>query len=293
VGHSIHIDAVIPVGADASLLSGCLDCLEAQSRPADGVIVVDDSPGGGLELGGTAQVLRSGARGPYAARNVGWRASGADIVLFLDIRSRPRPDWLLRFGEAFEEPGVALVTSDVRVQGGPSLAERVAERHGFFQRERYEREDAFRPYAPTCNLGVRRDALVAVDGFKELRSTADMDICWRILDDPAKRFKMIPEVLMEWVPRDRVRDYLEQCYRYGKAHHGIRRDWAASGIAQRDALGYPTILRRLARRTARAGWAGVVRRDSDEVVESVRSIGRYAFELGYRRAAGAARRGSD
>jgi hypothetical protein len=187
---------------------------------------------------------------------------------------------------------VALVTSDVRVQGGPSLAERVAERHGFFQRERYEREDAFRPYAPTCNLGVRRDALVAVGGFKELRSTADMDICWRILDDPAQRFKMIPEVLMEWVPRDRVRDYLEQCYRYGKAHHGIYRDWAAGGAPQRAALGYPTILRRLARRTARAGWAGVMR-DSEEVVESVRYIGRYAFELGFRRAAGAARNASD
>jgi cellulose synthase/poly-beta-1,6-N-acetylglucosamine synthase-like glycosyltransferase len=283
---------VIPVGADASLLSGCLECLEAQSRPVDTVIVVDDSPAGELELDGAAQVLRSGARGPYAARNVGWRASEADVVLFLDVRSRPRPDWVLRLGEALEEPGVALVTSDVRVRGGSSLAERVGERHGFFQRERYEREDVFRPYAPTCNLGVRRNALVDVDGFKELRSTADMDLCWRILDDPGKRFRMLPEVLMEWVPRDRLRGYLEQCYRYGKAHHEIRRDWAASGIPERAALGYPTILRRLARRTARAGRAGLVR-DSEQVIESVRSIGRYAFELGYRRAAGAARRRPD
>jgi cellulose synthase/poly-beta-1,6-N-acetylglucosamine synthase-like glycosyltransferase len=281
----LTIDAVIPVGADASLLRGCLDCLDAQSRPVDRLIVVDDSPAGALELDGTAQVLRSGARGPYAARNVGWRASEADIVLFLDVRSRPLPDWVLRVSEAFEEGGVALVTSDVRVRSGPSLAERVGARHGFFQRERYEREDVFRPYAPTCNLGVRRGALVEVGGFRELRSTADMDLCWRILDDPAKRFTLIPEVLMEWVPRDRVRDYLEQCYRYGKAHHAIRREWAGSGIPERAALGYPTILRRIARRTARAGWAGV-RRDSDQAAESVRSIGRYAFELGYRRAAG-------
>jgi len=288
----MHIDAVIPVGADASLLSGCLDCLEAQSRPTDGVIVVDDSPAGGLEPGGAVQVLRSGARGPYAARNVGWRASEADVVLFLDIRSRPRPDWVLRLAEAFEEPGIALVTSDVRVRGGPSLAERVAERHGFFQRERYEREDAFRPYAPTCNLGVRHEALVEVGGFRELRSTADMDLCWRILDNPARGFKMISEVLMEWVPRDRLRDYLEQCYRYGKAHHEIRTAWAAGGVPQRAGLGYPTILRRIVRRTVEAGWAGV-RRDSDEVIDSVRTIGRLAFELGYRRAAGAARGAPD
>jgi hypothetical protein len=122
-----------------------------------------------------------------------------------------------------------------------------------------------------------------VDGFKELRSTGDMDLCWRVLDDPAKRFKMIPDVLMEWVPRDRVRDYLEQCYRYGKAHRRIHADWAANGIPQRASLGYPTILRRLVRRAAEAGWAGVVRRDSEDAVEGVRSIGRYAFELGYRR----------
>lgn len=281
-----RIDAVIPVGPDTSLLSGCLDCLGAQSRPVDSLIVVDDSPAGALELGADADVLRSGGRGPYAARNVGWRASGADVVLFLDVRSRPRPDWAQRFEEAFREPGVALVTSDVRVRSGPTLAERVGERHGFFQRERYEREDVFRPYAPTCNLGARRDALIAVDGFRELRSTADMDLCWRILDDPANRFTMIKDVLMEWVPRDRVRDYLEQCYRYGKAHHAIRSEWAGSGIPERAALGYPTILRRIARRTARAGWAGV-RRDPEQAVESVRSIGRYAFEFGYRRAAGA------
>ena len=278
-----RIDAVIPVGADSSLLKGCLDCLEGQSRRPDTVIVVDDSPAGGLELGAGADVLRSGARGPYAARNVGWRASHADIVLFLDVRSRPQPDWALRLGEAFEEPCVALVTSDVRVRGGPSLAERVGERHRFFQRERYEREDMFRPYAPTCNLGVRRDALEDVNGFRELRSTGDMDLCWRILDDPAKRFTMIPEALMEWVPRDRLRDYLEQCYRYGKAHHGIYSDWADRGAPGRPSLGYPTILRRIVRRTAEAGWAGVVRRDSEKVVDSMRSVGRYAFELGYRR----------
>ena len=278
-----HIDAVIPVGADSSLLSGCLECLEGQSRRPDTVIVVDDSPAGELELDAGANVLRSGARGPYAARNVGWRSSEADIVLFLDVRSRPRPHWALRFSEAFEEPGVALVTSDVRVRGGPSLAERVGERHGFFGRERYEREDMFRPYAPTCNLGVRRDALVGAGGFRELRSTADMDLCWRILDDPANRFQMIPEALMEWVPRDRVRDYLEQCYRYGRAHHGIYSDWADRGAPGRPALGYPTILRRIVRRTAEAGWAGVVRRDSEKLVDSVRSVGRYAFELGYRR----------
>jgi cellulose synthase/poly-beta-1,6-N-acetylglucosamine synthase-like glycosyltransferase len=283
-----RIDAVIPVGADRSLLSGCLECLAAQSRSADTVIVVDDSPAGGLELGDAFNVLRSGARGPYAARNLGWRAGDADIVLFLDVRSRPRPDWILRFGEAFDEPAVALVTSDVRVRSGPSLAERVAQRHGFFQRDRYEREDAFRPYAPTCNLGVRRTALEDVNGFREIRSTADMDLCWRILDDPARRFEMLPEVLMEWVPRARVRDYLEQCYRYGKAHHDIRAEWADSGIPSREPLGYPTILRRIARRTAEAGWAGLVRRDSEGAVDNVRSIGRYAFELGYRRADGAA-----
>ena len=232
-GGELRVDAVLPVGKNRRFSMAASDCLATQTAAVDEVIVVDDSPQGDVEQRPGVRMLRSGGRGPYAARNVGWRASEADIVLFLDLRSRPRPDWARRLVEAFEEPAVALASSDVLVTGGPSLGARVGKRHRFFRRERYTRDGLFRPYAPTCNLGVRRDALVAADGFREVRSSADMDLCWRILADPRKRLVSLPEVLMEWVARDRLRDYFEQCYRYGKAHQPLYAEWARARRARK------------------------------------------------------------
>ncbi|MCU4183095.1 HAD-IIIA family hydrolase [Acidiferrimicrobium sp. IK] len=73
--------------------------------PAPPVVVVDDRPAGQrgrLQVGpagagvaaGRLQVLRSGGRGPAAARNVGWRYATTPWVAFLDDDVLPTPGWL-------------------------------------------------------------------------------------------------------------------------------------------------------------------------------------------------------
>ncbi|GII94494.1 glycosyltransferase family 2 protein [Sinosporangium siamense] len=60
------------------------------------VFVVDDRPDGTAEplpVPEWAKVLRSGGRGPAAARNVGWRAAGTPWVVFLDDDVVPSPEW--------------------------------------------------------------------------------------------------------------------------------------------------------------------------------------------------------
>ncbi|MFC6557434.1 glycosyltransferase family 2 protein, partial [Nonomuraea cavernae] len=54
--------------------------------PDVAVIVVDDRPAGGaaLPLPARVRVVRSGGRGPAAARNAGWRAARTPWVVFLD-----------------------------------------------------------------------------------------------------------------------------------------------------------------------------------------------------------------
>ncbi len=286
----LKVDAVIPAGAESPLLEACLGCLAAQTVPLDQVIVVDDSPDGSVRRRAGVRLLHSRGRGPYAARNVGWRASDADVVLFLDVRSRPRPEWARRLTDAFEDPSVALASSDVRVTGNSSLGARVGRRHRFFRRERYTRDGLFRPYAPTCNLGVRREALVEAGGFREVRSSADMDLCWRILADPAKRLESATEALMEWVPRDRLRDYFEQCYRYGNAHQPLYAEWVEAGAPEKQPFGYLALSRTGVRLAGRMARAGLVRRDGSEVIDCLREGGRLVYELGYRRAAGSTTR---
>ncbi|WP_182885812.1 glycosyltransferase family 2 protein [Microbispora sp. H10885] len=60
------------------------------------VIVVDDRPGEDAEalpVPAGVRVLRSGGRGPAAARNVGWRAATTPWVAFLDDDVVPGPGW--------------------------------------------------------------------------------------------------------------------------------------------------------------------------------------------------------
>ena len=245
------------------------------------MIVVDDTDDGAIAAPDGVRVMRTGGRGPYAARNVGWRAADADVVLFCDVRSRPHPDWARRTAGLFADPGVAVAGSEVVIRGGSSLAARVGERHQFFALRKYLDDPVFRPYFPTCNLAVRRTDLEAVGGFDEIRSGADATLCWRILDRPGRRLAAVREVLMEWVARDRMRDYLEQNYRYGKSHHALRTSWRAQGAPQRDPVSHLMLARRASGATVRT-IAATLRRQDERRLELARQWGWLAYELGLR-----------
>lgn len=289
MGDSPSVSVVLPAGEDSPLLRGCLAAVRDQDPPPADVILVDDTAGRTLGPIDGARVVPSPGRGPYAARNTGWKAAGADVVLFLDVRSRPRPDWAGRLAAAFADPAVAIAGSDVMTRGGTSVGARAGERHQFFRIEKYMEEGFYRPYFPTCNLAVRRADLVAVGGFRETRSGADADLCWRVLARPGRRLEAVPDVLMEWVPRDTARGYLEQSYRYGKSNRRLRDAWSDAGAPQRKPLGLWPLGRQVVHRGLRLSWVGM-RRDSDALVQQLGDASRLAFEVGYRLAG--PRRGS-
>src|SRR5690606_39397215 len=90
---------VLPTVGRPSLTDVLTD-LHRQSGPApQEVIVVDDRPlvdTADLELPDGAvpvRVLRSGGRGPAAARNAGWRTATTEWVAFLDDDVRLPADW--------------------------------------------------------------------------------------------------------------------------------------------------------------------------------------------------------
>ena len=42
--------------------------------------------------------------GPYEARNAGWRAAEADVVVFTDVRNRAEPGWLASLSPRWPTP---------------------------------------------------------------------------------------------------------------------------------------------------------------------------------------------
>jgi histidinol-phosphate phosphatase family protein len=125
------------------------------------IVVVDDRLAGApLDVGGLAEVRRSGGAGPAAARNVGWRAVEAPWVVFVDDDVLPLPGWatLLAQDLAAADPDLAAVQGRIEV---PLPRGRRA--------TDWERNVSALASARwiTADLAVRRSALVATGGFHE------------------------------------------------------------------------------------------------------------------------------
>jgi histidinol-phosphate phosphatase family protein len=99
----IEIDIVIPTIGRPSLRTLLASLAASAGPPPRRIIIVDDRKRAGapLDLGtidshlhDRMSVLRGPARGPAAARNVGWRAAQTDWVAFLDDDVIAGPTWL-------------------------------------------------------------------------------------------------------------------------------------------------------------------------------------------------------
>jgi glycosyltransferase involved in cell wall biosynthesis len=135
-------------------------------------------------LAGRVVVLRSGGRGPAAARNLGWRAGTAAWVAFLDDDVVPEPDWTTALQEDLRAAGTGVVGTQGRIAVPLPAARRPTD---------WERNVAGLTSArwATADLAYRRAALAAVGGFDErlrrnYREDADLglrlhDAGWQIV----------------------------------------------------------------------------------------------------------------
>ncbi|WP_197451780.1 glycosyltransferase [Rosistilla oblonga] len=149
------------------------------------------------------RVIQGTGQGPGAARNLGWRATDADLVWFIDSDCVAQPDALAKLlsvmndqsfdnvvDEATSPQTGGLVTSSTTINGiagvGGSYSnlypdsliatlihEEIVARH-----RRMPREVDF---LATFNVIYRRDVLAEVDGFnEELKLAQDAELAYRI-----------------------------------------------------------------------------------------------------------------
>lgn len=120
------VSVVIPARNDADQLRGCLDLLSRQSRPADEIIVVDNSSGDETaEVCAAAGVRRIvvDVPGIPATAAAGFDAAAGTIIARLDTDSRPPLDWLERIEGILRTAGpLTAVTGPGDFYGGKPLA---------------------------------------------------------------------------------------------------------------------------------------------------------------------------
>lgn len=172
---------VIPtIGRDS--LHRLLAELDGSSGPRpSSVVVVDDraDPTPPLEVSTSlpVTVLRSGGRGPAAARNVGWRSSNAEWICFLDDDVVPQTNWL----QALVDDLAKADTEDAAGSQAVIEVPRVGGRRATDDERRTQRlADA---KWITADMAYQRSALVAVGGFDERFPRAyreDSDLALRI-----------------------------------------------------------------------------------------------------------------
>ena len=178
-------DVVIPTTGRASLVR-LLHALAAQPDPLPGRIwLVDDrpapmtdnfSPEAGENL--HVVVLRSGGRGPAAARNVGWRASRADWIAFLDDDVVPPAGWTSALAADLGAAGDAVAG----VQGRIVVPLPSDRRPTDWERNVKGLESA---RWATADMAYRRAALEQVGGFDERFPRAyreDADLGLRVME---------------------------------------------------------------------------------------------------------------
>jgi histidinol-phosphate phosphatase family protein len=175
---------VIPTIGRSSLaraVSG-LECHNTDSRAREIVVVDDRAAGYGPalrvpEIGVPVRVLRTGGRGPAAARNAGWRAVRTEWVAFLDDDVVPGADWPARLVQDLRglPPDVGASQGCIEV---PLPADRRC--------TDFERGTAGLASARwiTADMAYRRAALQRVGGFDERFGRAyreDADLALRVI----------------------------------------------------------------------------------------------------------------
>lgn len=281
-----RVDVVVPVRNAADLVAGCLESLMPEAAASDGrVIVVDDASDDGTpaiaqRLG--AEVVRSDRpAGPYAARNVGWHHGSSPVVVFTDVRCRAREGWLTGLLDALE-PGVAVAGGDTWALPGRRLSERFAHRRQLLLAEDLL-ADEYLPYLPTCNLITSREVLEHLDGFAEVRSGGDVDLCWRVQLEGLGAVIYAPKAAMDWVPRTTVRAVLSQWSRYGRSRIETVARFTDHGLIPK-----PPPPRRVLARVAAGRLRAALRDERDDfAVEVVERLAWLAYWRTYRRTYGA------
>ncbi len=257
------ISVVMPVRDAASTLDEALQSLERQSFESFEIVVVDDGSTDGSDRivreherrDARVRSIRIEASGIVTALNTGIASARGRFVARHDADDISEPDRLRRQHAWFvERPSTTVVSC--RVETFP----RDSSRHGMLLYEEWinglETHDAIvremfvESPIPHPTAMLRREDLVAVEGYRDTGWPEDYDL-WLRLFERGARFAKVPETLVRW--RDapdrlsrRSPVYARDAFLRAKAHF-LPKTWLAAGTRDVRIWGAGPVGRRMAR----------------------------------------------
>jgi mycofactocin system glycosyltransferase len=248
-GFEPQVSVIVPVYNRADEIGACIESLLHLDYPPAKreIIVVDDG-----SRDHTATVARRydvrlltmpGNRGQSAARNLGVKSAGGEIVAFIDSDCTADRRWLRDLLPYFSDPRIALVGGRVEAHDRQSWLDRYESTHSALNMGSKIRLGAAPHsdfYVPTCNMLVRRQAFQAVGGLDEsLRVGEDVDLCWRLKANRCRGI-YVPIGPVRHRHRNRFWSNFKRRYDYGTSeavlyarHPSVskRFPWQTSGLA--------------------------------------------------------------
>ncbi len=190
------VSVIVAAHGRPSATRACVQSLLALDYPRDRleILVVDDAsepPLAEALVGLRVPLVRLDRNlGQSAARNLAAAQASGELLAFIDNDCQAAPDWLHHLVPHFDDPNVAAVGGRVVAPppNGPVAAfEAVRSPLDSGPVEGEVGPDEPVAYLPSCNLVVRRDALLAVGGFAaDMRVGEDVDFIWRLLGTGAR-----------------------------------------------------------------------------------------------------------
>jgi GT2 family glycosyltransferase len=206
---------VVPTHGRPAALGRCLDALRRQSLwPGLEVIVVHDGAAETASAPTGVRVVQTDAqRGPASARNAGARLATAPFVLFTDDDCLPAADWAERLvselsGGAHVVAGRTTSDENALTRASQVIAdELMAAVPG----------EGSLAFAPTLNLGCRREVIEDVPFDEAFGEAAGEDRAW-CLQVRTRGFAIVfvPGALVDHRPNLSLSRFIRQHVRYGR-----------------------------------------------------------------------------
>lgn len=181
------VSVIIPVFNGAGTIGDLLTALtnQAATPAATEIIVVDNGSTDDtrlvVERYPSVRLTHESRRGPAAARNAGLRIATGDVILHCDADTLPTRRWLAELASKFVDPSVVLVAGRTLSFPPATNAEQYHAATQLYDAEVNISRPVL-PFVASMNLGVRRDAALAVGGWnEEMMTSEDVDFCTRVL----------------------------------------------------------------------------------------------------------------